>query len=230
MNSSGFRTLVICLTLVATIPCSAANSDNQFIQVESDNDSEIFDLNTVKFLLPGRFIINSTRVDRPDVMRFETGVLVALEGYCGGPDGQYKPSPALLTLGAPDMPVRDIEVSSHRDVLGGQEVEWRYPYKRLAWVTSGGPVEDWKIFFCGGPTGEKTTSERFLSDLAVITNGTRLRTIIDCGRAMYGAGILPDQDLSTVILLNVRKGSELERTIDLVCVRVTGTVPVEQHH
>ena len=226
MNGSGFITLAVCLTLVSARPCGASGSDNQFIQIESNNDSEIFDLNTVKILLPGRFIIDSTRVDHPDVMRFETGVLFALKAYCGGPDGRYKPSPALLTLGTPDMPVRHIEVSS---VSGGQEAEWKYPYKRLAFRTTEGPVEDWRIFFCGGPTGE-TTSERFLSDLALITNGTRHRTIIDCDRAMFGLPVRPDQDLSAVPLVNVRKGSEFERTFELVCARVTSTLPAQLDH
>jgi hypothetical protein len=77
---------------------------------------------------PGRFAIMSTKIDNPDVMKFELNTLTSLKSYCTRPDGKYPAPSDLFQLGQPDLPVGQIEVETHAP---DKWVFWKYPYRRL---------------------------------------------------------------------------------------------------
>jgi hypothetical protein len=162
---------------------TAAAEQDRFIEFPGDNDTMIYDLSTVQMIQPGRFTVVSTTIDNPDVMRLELQALAALKTYCARPDGQY-PAPAdLLTLGPPDMPVKSIEVESHK-AYQTRTVEWFYPYKRLAYKFESGLQERFStVIYCESPKVSAADAKRQnLESRSVITNG--LQTL--CFRLQAG--------------------------------------------
>jgi len=93
------------MSLAASCPSWASEQQNRFIEFPSAINTLIYDLDTVRIVTPGRFTIISTRIDNPDVMKFELNTLTALKSYCTRPDGKYPAPSDLFQLGQPDLPV-----------------------------------------------------------------------------------------------------------------------------
>jgi hypothetical protein len=100
--------IVIGLTSVGT--CWAAD---RFIVLDFvPNVSTItYDTATVRMLSPGRFAIDGTILDNPDVMRFKIKVINALAPHCDGDPGEYSVQTDVFVLGAPDFPSKPLQVS-----------------------------------------------------------------------------------------------------------------------
>ena len=217
--------LICAIWLVASCP-SGAGEEKRFLEFPSGHDTTTFDLNTVQIIQPGRFTIISTTIDDPDVMKFELTVLYTLRDYCTRPDGKY-PAPAeLLTLGPADMPVKSVEVESHKKYQT-RTVDWSYPYKRFALETTAGLIEGPMLpLFCESPKVNKSDVTRHISEgRSVITNGVRSKSLYDCKRGMVSLQIFGEDDSAKATMAGVPKGSRAFKYYLSVCWAVTHEVP-----
>jgi hypothetical protein len=169
---------VICVVCLSASWASA--QQNRFVEIPEDYYTATYDLDTVKFITPGRFTIVRTEIDDPDVMKFELNALPILRQYCGRPAGKY-PAPAeLLQLGPPDLPVEEIKVSSHKieddPQFQHKEIEWKYPYRRML------PKTGWLDCRVGDETEEQLYHQKEMEML----NGTKRKEIYDCRRGLRG--------------------------------------------
>jgi hypothetical protein len=123
--------LVAVAVAVMSIATSAHAQDmqNSFVEFKDKKRTTTYDLRTVKVIQPGKFVIVETDLDHPDVMRFKLKVLDTLRSHCARPDGSY-PAPAdVFTLGPPDMPVKEIEVSQSDQ----KTAHFTFHYKVASW-------------------------------------------------------------------------------------------------
>lgn len=135
-----------------------------------------FDLNTVQIIQPGRFAVTETTIDNPDVMRFELKVLATLRTYCARAVGHY-PAPAdLLMFGPPDMPVKDIEVTTDETPPLIKRAVWHYPYKRLQPYAG--------FFSC--KYHNRTEQDLYSGAWAGIANGIRSKELYDLQKGALG--------------------------------------------
>jgi hypothetical protein len=121
-------TNLFCAVWIAMAGPSWARDQENFLELPGDAHTVTYDLRTVQMIQPGRFTVIYTTIDHPDVMKLKLKALGTLRTYCSRPAGQYEAPADLLTLGPPDMPVQNIEVSTRQ----GKLVLWSFPYKRLA--------------------------------------------------------------------------------------------------
>lgn len=88
------RRMLVSFSLTAWVVISlttlAGATDNRFIEFSGwfgDTESQTYDLDTVQFILPERFSIESTTIGSPDVIRFELKALSHFDlitlGTCG---------------------------------------------------------------------------------------------------------------------------------------------------
>jgi hypothetical protein len=85
---------------IASRPCLAADLTDGFLEFHDKDSTTVYDLSTIKMILPGRFTIFKTHIDQPDVMKFESTVVDTFREFCKRPDGKYSAPPALFTLRA----------------------------------------------------------------------------------------------------------------------------------
>jgi hypothetical protein len=203
--------LICAIWLVASFPSWAGDQDGRFLEFPSGSTTTAFDLNTVQMIQPGRFTVIETTIDNPGVMKLELKVLDTLRAYCARAEGQY-PAPAdLLTLGPPDMPVKNIEVRSGRY----KKVVWYYPYKMLH--------DEIGVFDCKEPG--RTEDESYWQDRALITNGLRSKTLYDCKRGLWGKFRNEDDDPAKGMIGFVPKGTLAFKYYQSVCRAVTHETP-----
>jgi hypothetical protein len=158
-------------------------------------------------------------------MKLELKVLGTLRTYCTRPNGQY-PAPAdFLTLGPPDMPVKSIEVESHK-TYQTKTVTWFYPYKRLAINTEGGPMERFTVpLHCKSPRiSESDATEQHIKIRSLITNGNQTKYVFDCKRGMMSLPMLGEDDPAKATMYSVQGGG-FESHYFLICCRVTHESP-----
>src|SRR6516164_633593 len=123
--------LLISICLVACCPSWASDQQKRFLEIPSEIHTLTYDLDTVQIISPGRFAIMSTRIDNPDVMRFELNALKILKPYCTRPDGEYPAPSDLFQFGQPDdLPVEQIKVKTYSSTIG-KNVFWKYPYRKF---------------------------------------------------------------------------------------------------
>jgi hypothetical protein len=208
---------------ITACPCWADDKENRFLEFPGTADSVTYDLATVNVLQPGRFTIIETRIDNPDVMRFELKVLSTLRTYCKRPDGRY-PAPAdIFTLGSADMPVEDVVVETvqtktYSATQRTKTISWDYPYKKLAINTSQGEVEKPFIpIVCDD--GEKEYFEMY----NVMTNGTHAKYLYDCKRGLEGIYINEQDEKPRTF--PVRKDTYAYDYYLSVCFHVTHEAP-----
>ena len=216
--------LILIAWLFASCSSWAVEDQNRFIELPDDNNTETYDLNTVQMIAPSRFTIIKTTIDNPDVMKLELTALGTLQSYCTHPDGAY-PAPAeLLTLGPPDMPVRNIEVESAKKNKV-RSVNWFYPYKRLALQTTAGIEERFTIPVpCVSSKLSKSDVQRWILETrAVITNGTQAKYQFDCKRGMMSIPIFGEDDPAKAQMVFAQGG--WLRDYVLVCNKVTNEFP-----
>jgi hypothetical protein len=176
---------VVTLALWSAPSLCAATTDGQFLEVDQGTRVVTFDLASVQYLQPHRFTIESVDLDKPEIMHLKLTTLSALYSYCGRPVGSYRPAQALLTLGPPDMTLKDIEVSRHeKGDNWWKAVEWYFPYKQLAEATTTGLEEDTALFVCADKDGD--SASQYLEDRSYITNGFQVREVFDCDHQLWG--------------------------------------------
>lgn len=206
------RTLIALVCSVVTNAWTAEPSP-RFLEFPDWDSITTFDLSTAQMIQPGRFSITSTTIDNPDVMEFELKALNILRTYCARPVGRY-PAPAdLFTLGPPDMPVKQIEVSRAAD---GKTLFWYYPYKKL------GDGTRMSFLIC---QGSKTEAHYFLERRAEITNGSQWRELFDCKRGLRGTFFHSNDDPSKVITRFVKPNTVGETQYVRVCVALMNEMP-----
>jgi hypothetical protein len=207
----------------------ALDQEQRFVEFPNEKDTVIFDLSTVQMIQPGRFAVTNTTIGAPDVMRLELKVLDSLRTYCSQPDGRYPPPTSLFALGAPDMPVKNIEVQSSQTKLMGTTIQtkvvtWFYPYRRLAFTTTEGPEQRYSMLHC---KGVPQTNDNYRQLRAMITNGNRAKYVFDCRRGMMGLLFLEDEDLSKVTMEVVPRETRMSDFYRSICYRVTHELPYE---
>jgi hypothetical protein len=207
--------------LVASCPSWANSQEERFVEFRYVSATTTYDLSTGQMITPGRFTIISTRIDTPDVMQFELKVTDTLSAYCTRHRGKYPPPLDFLTLGPADMPLEDIEVARS---MVAPVVVWRYPYKRLAIVTTGGLDEGIGMAFCkGNPDSEQAQMDH----RSGIMNGSRRKEIFDCQRGVSGF-FLAENDKKPLFTGIVSNQSSILPPLDVyarVCYGVTHEVP-----
>ena len=199
--------LICSMSLAASCPSWASEQQNRFIEFPSAINTLIYDLDTVRIVTPGRFTIISTRIDNPDVMKFELNTLTALKSYCTRPDGKYPAPSDLFQLGQPDLPVEQIEVGTHAP---DKWVFWKYPYRRLEQEHN--PAIS---FHCNA----------FGQSYNMITNGFRDKEVFDCKRGLRSWFNDESDDPRNAFMMPVKSGTNGWRWYDSVCRAVTHEEP-----
>jgi hypothetical protein len=199
--------LICSIWLAAFCPSWASDQQNRFVEFPSQIDTLTFDLDTVQIISPGRFTIMSTKIDNPDVMKFELNTLTSLKSYCTRPDGKYPAPSDLFQLGQPDLPVGQIEVETHAP---DKWVFWKYPYRRLE-------LNPAISFHC----------KTFGGSYNVITNGFRQKQVFDCKRDLSGWLGDESDDPSNAFMMPVKSGTNGWGWYDGVCRAVTHQEPYQ---
>jgi len=213
--------LILIAWLFASCSSWALENQNRFIELPDDNNTQTYDLNTVQMIVPGRFTIIKTTIDKPDVMKLELTTLGTLQSYCTRPDGTYPAPEELLTLGPPDMPVRNIEVESDKKNKKARTVGWYYPYKRLAFHTTAGLEERFTMpIFCANKSADQ---KMVLESRATITNGAQAKYQFDCKRGMMSVPIFGEDDPAKAQMFFAQGGWRNDYV--LVCYKVTHEFP-----
>jgi hypothetical protein len=202
------------------------NSAGSFVEQTRAPGPWTYDLRTVRLIDPGRFTIIAQVLDSPDVMNLRLKVLDTLRTYCGRSEGQYPAPATLFALGAPDLPVQPIEVTSNRkevETLGAHPhkwVNWRLPYGQLGIRNRDGMIyQSQESMFCGSGGENDDSAHRS------VMNGTRLKYLYDCRRGLEGTFINLNNDSSEARISPVRVGTIAEDHYLAVCRRVTGKEP-----
>jgi len=207
--------LICAVWLIAFCPSWASDQDDHFLELKTENETVIFDLNTLQTILPGRIAVAGTTIDNPDVMKFKLKVLGTLQTFCARPDGQYPAPTDVLTLGTPDMPIKGIEVKSGS---AKKYILWPYPYERLASYGRDGVLhEEDGYLFC----------KEELDRRAGITNGIRTKYLFDCRRGLMGLFRNDNDDPATVMTFTVWPGTRGGSKYRDVCYRVMHEMPYE---
>jgi hypothetical protein len=187
---SGSRISLLPLACAAwLIALSPAWGADRFVEFPSDTETHTYDLSTVQMIQPGRLTIVETTIDNPDVMKFELTALETLRTYCARPDGKYKAPADLLTLGPPDIPVKNIEVDSGPTT---KTVLWFYPYKRLERFVG-------RMFCRDSLDPQKAETQLYFERRAEIANGSQGKMLFDCRRGLMGFFLHDDDDPSKVL-------------------------------
>jgi len=205
--------------LVVSCPSWAGDQEKRFLEFPSDENTTTYDLNTVQVIQPGKFTITTTTINNPDVLKFEMGALDTLRTYCTRADGKY-PAPAdVFTLGPPDMPVQSIDVASN-PTNSVKRIAWYYPYKRLAVGRGQDAVQTLTVLDCG--SSEREGLSYFWKAMALITDGTRQRSKLDCKRGLMGFFL---DDKEDAFMTFVPKGTQAFQQYQSVCQAVMHEAP-----
>jgi len=228
-KAKGLIVAIFAAWLGAPFLSLAGNQDSRFIEFPGPNDIVSYDLRTVQMIQPGRFTIISTRIDHPDVMKFELKVLDTLRTYCTGPDGQYRVPADVFTLGPPDgfSKVEDIKVETWPEGAI-KTISWRYPYSRLFMSVE---------FLCDraqriskNVVGREYIATDYVNHdsrnyrryVARIINGSRLKELFDCKRGLTGTSFNENDDPVRAHLLDSKYPNPHYLA---VCQRVTQEPP-----
>jgi hypothetical protein len=215
------KLLVLLLAWSMTIGVNSAFAQGQdrFVEVRLSAETATFDLNTVKEVQPGRFIIAKTSMHHPELMRFELNALRKLQSHCSSAIGTYSVPPDLLIAGTPDLPVTKIEVKPSMTGYSSnpKAIEWKYPYKKFAW-SDGDPRS--MIFRCWSKT-------EFSEQYNLITNGLHTREIYDCRNALDGWLLKPEDDPTKATMLEVHENTTDADEYIRVCMAVYHEKPRE---
>jgi hypothetical protein len=194
--------------------------DNRFLEIQDDDSSATYDLNTVQMLLPGKFSIMGTTVDTPDVMRFELKVQDTLLAYCARADGEYDVPAEVFLLGQPDMAVQKIKIETSTSSGSSLTLAtWRLPYLRFATVGQTGFAEQQKVVACKG--GRAAEINKMFRDM--ILNGSQVKQIFDCDHGLWGLGETSSERI--LVISPVKSNTVMERHYMSVCNKVTGHAP-----
>jgi hypothetical protein len=213
--------LISAVWLAASCPSWAVAQEGRFLEFKllPDESTTTYDLNTVHIIQPGRFTVMSTTIDAPDVLRFELKALDTLRDYCARPYGKYPPSPDLLMLGPPDMPVQNIEVKSIELPYGPPSptkyVEWKYPYRKLALLNYPASMG----LHCD------SVSHEYSEVRNLYINGVRAKKLYDCRRGLEGNFSDVNDDPTKAIVGFVPKGTVASEYYLTVCRAVTHEEP-----
>jgi hypothetical protein len=203
--------LLISICLVACCPSWASDQQKRFLEIPSEIHTLTYDLDTVQIISPGRFAIMSTRIDNPDVMRFELNALKILKPYCTRPDGEYPAPSELFQLGQPDdLPVEQIKVKTG-PVLG-KSVAWKYPYRK---------------FEAFQHTALGCDKHGYIYSYNTITNGFRQKEIFDCKRGLQSLGADEGDVPRDVYMMPVKSGTNGWWYYSTVCRAVTHEEPYQ---
>jgi hypothetical protein len=207
-------------------PAAGAAINSQFVEFPEDNSTEIYDLSTVQILLPGKFSIIATSIDKPDVMRLKLKAHDTLEVYCQRPNGEYEAPDDLFVLGPPDMPVSKIKIETTDKKDAGDRIYstrlaiWALPYVRFASRRATGIEPEEAIVMCKGADA-KSLNRMTRND---ILNGTRTKEIFDCNHALWGLGELSSDHIFIMNPLQQLR-SNILLYYEALCSKVTGKEP-----
>jgi hypothetical protein len=212
---------IVSIWLAATSPLWALDQKDRFLEFPDETETATYDLRTVQLIQPGRFTISYTVIANPDVMRFEFKVLAKLRTYCASADGHYPAPSDLLTLGPPDMPIKDIEVRSDVTRVAGKAypfkiASWPYPYQKLA---------KYYAISLHCKYSNRTEADLYSEAMSRITNGFSGRTVYDCRRGLHSLPLIKDEELANARMFSIRKGTYAFHYYEVVCGAVMHELP-----
>jgi hypothetical protein len=220
------RTVSIALlNLLPATPAHPQDTQNRFVEFKDQRQTTTYDLRTVEIIQPGKFVIVETGLDHADVMRFKLKVLDALRSHCARPAGTYPSPTEVFTLGPPDMPVKDIEVTIWPGTWHGTKdhmktASWRLPYIKTMVGEGAGYVS----YRCNQPYHSEETE--YFDDRNSILNGTKIKVLFDCNRGLQGNFFDADEhDYRKALIHPIPKGTVGEAYYIGVCRAVTGKDP-----
>jgi hypothetical protein len=204
--------LTALLISLAAAPASARN-ETRFVEISDATETDTFDLDSVKVIVPGRFTILSTTLFSADHMRVRLAALTMAEGFCRKPFGKYEVPPEALVLGPPDIPMAKVTVENIERL--GKMVHWPIPYS----VAGSSPVSvdcDSPIW---GPNERK-----------LVTHGFQSKQLFDCKRGMMGFFASVDGEPSKAIIVDATSflppaRARVAESYSTMCARVIGESP-----
>jgi hypothetical protein len=202
-------TIICAIWFLSLCPSWASDQEKRFIEFPGRSKTTTFDLDTVKIIQLGRFTIVGTTMEDSDVIKFRLIATDVMRSFCTRPDGKYPAPPDVLTLGSPDMPLRDMEVYSNSKL-----VKWWYPYARLSMDSEEYP----EIISCDRPT-ERMEIHRYL------TNGNQETYLFDCKRGLHGYLSRLSDDPTKAITGFVSKWSLISEYYVSLCRVITHAEP-----
>ncbi|MDQ2860607.1 MAG: hypothetical protein M3T55_07775, partial [Pseudomonadota bacterium] len=197
--------LLIGVTAVTFSFFQSAGAQEQNFAVTSTLDVLNFDLKSIRQLQPGRFVISTLTLDKPDIMRMRIAATREMYKFCLKPAGYYSPVPSMYGVGSPDLPVNKLDVRVSFDGVGPQrksynDVSWKYPYKRAASCDDEHCVhirEDGELVICRETQVENDAS--FQEWWSVETNGVKSLGLYDCDHGFTGTSF-PEWDLDKTVM------------------------------
>jgi hypothetical protein len=212
-------TLGITALCVAMLePVSAAGPPDRFVEFHTlDGETDIYDLDTVRMILPGRFRVTKTVVDDPQQITLKLKILDLLKPYCERPYGQYPlpqrlPSAIGTSLAGKIITVSDgmiFKIVYLTPVVRANDMSW------LFYKMQDQPEILW-----------------YAEQHSKITNGFKVSTLFDCKRGLTNykrslADHLVDDDdePSKVTMYPVERATQMEQEYLRVCRAVTQEAP-----
>lgn len=204
-----FIKMLSCIIFLVSEPSTMAGEigkESQFLMVNGDMKSTIYDLSTVQEISLNRYSVVGVTIDEPEFMNYELGVFGEMQRYCTKAAGKYAPTNKMLSAGPPNLPVRKVWVGGGK---GAKRLLWDYPYTKFL---NGGMAMD-----CAD-LSETATS---------ITNGYSNKDLFDCDHGLIGMFMdeIDGGDPAKVMMAPVVAFSTGEEKYKQVCLAVTHKVP-----
>ena len=218
-------TLAIGVATITLAVSGLVDAHENNFPVNSHLDVVNFDLNSVRPLQPGRFVIAALTLDKPEIMRMRIAANRQMYKFCAKPAGFYPSLPSMYGIGSPDLPVNKLEVRIILDGTGPQRksykyVSWKYPYKRASTCDDDHCVnirEDVDLVMCRNNSVEN--NNQFDEWRAFETNGVKSLKIYDCDHGLTGTSS-PEWDTNMTAMTPVRPGSIGQEIYEQVCRKV----------
>ena len=211
--------MILAILAVAAVAAVAKPSTDRYLTIKEPTFEDIYDLETVHEVQPGRFTIKTRNMHSPDVIRIELAASGHAGVYCEKSPGEYDADQSLLIFGQPDMPVEKVKVA----VYGVQKlITWNFPYKRTTLDPEHG-TETYFSFFCRNL--QKDNVEDYVQWENLITNGLVTVAVFDCERGLSGTLMHSSDDPDTAIMSVPHPGSIGESAYFKVCYTVNHKPP-----
>jgi hypothetical protein len=90
---------VLALSVATLQSAFAAGPSGRFVEFHSPGGwTDIYDIETVRMILPGRFTVIKTTIDDPDKIPLKLDIFRILKTYCERPEGNYPLPQKLVTM------------------------------------------------------------------------------------------------------------------------------------
>jgi hypothetical protein len=118
---------VLTLFVAVLQSAFAAGPSGRFVEFHSPGGwTEIYDLDTARLILPGRFAVIKTEVDDPDKIPLKLNIFNILKTYCERPEGNYPLPQKLVSITGSPTNVIFQPADETIEVSGDEELKTIY--------------------------------------------------------------------------------------------------------